>query len=77
MEIFRQLQLQRQEEAHAISQDSGRDTQSVSDQAASESSSNPRVRPLPSIIGVDGRISFPKPVPNLGKCITFIIGLNK
>ena len=70
MEIFRQLQLQRQEEAHQrqveSTGDSGRDTQSVSDRLAHDDLMRPR--PLPSIRGEDGRIAFPKPIPNLGKC---------
>ena len=72
MEIFRQLQMQRQEEQQVelgveaiTTNDSGRDTQSVSDQMASDELM--RLRPLPSIRGEDGRISFPKPIPNLGK----------
>ncbi|XP_070567047.1 polycystin-1-related protein-like [Ptychodera flava] len=64
MEIFRQLQLQRQDCNHKIEQhDSGRD--SVSDQQELVAEEVPP-SPLPSLRNNDGKIEFPKPLDDIG-----------
>ncbi|XP_033639226.1 uncharacterized protein LOC117299811 [Asterias rubens] len=70
LEIFRQLQLQRQDEfrQHHELHDSGHDTQSTSEhmELGSDNISLDPPQALPNIRDAQGRLSFPKPMMNLG-----------